>query len=63
MSRDERQAACMRKWIASNGHASIEASTGFGKTRIATNVIKWLQSRHPEIRIIIVVPTSALQEQ
>ena len=38
-------------------------ATGFGKTRIALKIIKWLQSLHPEITIIVVVPTTGLQEQ
>lgn len=63
LTRDERQAVCMQKWIARNGHGTVVASTGFGKTRIAINTIKWLQERHPNIRIIIVVPTTLLQEQ
>lgn len=63
LSRDERQAVCFEKWKASNGHGTIVASTGFGKTRVAINTIKWLQARHPDIRIIVVVPTIPLQEQ
>lgn len=38
-------------------------ATGFGKTRVALKIIKWLQSLHPEITIIVVVPTTGLQEQ
>lgn len=38
-------------------------ATGFGKTRVALQIIKWLQSLHPEITIIVVVPTTGLQEQ
>lgn len=63
LSRDERQAVCMKKWIASNGHGTLECSTGFGKTRIATNIINWLQKGYPDIEILIVVPTSILQTQ
>lgn len=53
----------MDKWISGNGHGTIEAGTGFGKSRVSTNIINWLQKGHPDISIIIVVPTTALQEQ
>lgn len=63
MTRDERQALCIERWKELNGHGTIVAATGFGKTRVAINTIKWLQIKHPEIRIIVVVPTTVLQEQ
>lgn len=63
LTRDERQALCFERWKALNGHGTIVASTGFGKTRVAINTIKWFQTTHPEIRIIVVVPTTLLQEQ
>lgn len=63
LSRDERQALCLQKWVANNGHGTLVCATGFGKTRVALNTVKWLQSKHPDIRIIIVVPTAVLQEQ
>lgn len=30
VSRDERQAQCLRNWKAYNGHACVVAATGFG---------------------------------
>ena len=63
LTRDERQAVCVEKWKQSNGHSTIVGATGFGKTRVALKIIKWLQSLHPEITIIVVVPTTGLQEQ
>ena len=63
LTRDERQAVCVEKWKQSNGHSTIVGATGFGKTRVALKIIKWLQSLHPEITIIVVVPTIGLQEQ
>lgn len=63
LTRDERQAVCVEKWKQSNGHSTIVGATGFGKTRVALQIIKWLQSLHPEITIIVVVPTTGLQEQ
>lgn len=63
LNRNERQAACLKKWVANNGHGTLVCATGFGKTRIALNAIKWLQEKHPDINVIIVVPTTILQEQ
>lgn len=63
LSRDERQAACLKKWVANNGHGTLVCATGFGKTRVALNTVEWLQSKTPNIRVIIVVPTTVLQEQ
>lgn len=63
LTRDERQEMCFQKWKANNGHGSLVCATGFGKTRIALNIIKWLQGNTPSIRIIIVVPTMVLQDQ
>lgn len=63
LTRDERQTVCVEKWKQSNGHSTIVGATGFGKTRVALKIIKWLQSLHPEITIIVVVPTTGLQEQ
>nr|DAU84771.1 MAG TPA: Chromatin remodeling complex ATPase [Caudoviricetes sp.] len=63
LSRDERQAVCIEKWKANNGHGTVVGATGFGKTMVASNTIKWLQEKHPNIRVIVVVPTTTLQEQ
>jgi len=63
LSRDERQAACLKKWVANNGHGTLVCATGFGKTRVALNTVEWLQKKTPTIRVIIVVPTTVLQEQ
>ena len=63
LSRDDRQALCLERWKATNGHSTIVASTGFGKTRVAMNAIKWLQQKHPDIKVVVVAPTTGLQEQ
>lgn len=30
LSRDERQAVCIEKWKANNGHGTVVGATGFG---------------------------------
>lgn len=62
-SRDERQKLCIKKWVEAKGRATIVGATGFGKTRIATNIIGLFIKKYPNIRILIVVPTLLLKEQ
>lgn len=63
VTRDERQEECRRKWILNKCKGTIVASTGFGKTRVGLNCIKSVLSKYPELRVIIIVPTTALYEQ
>lgn len=63
VTRDERQAQCLRNWKATGGHGCVEACTGFGKTRIGTNLIQKFVKQYPNFKVIIVVPTITLQEQ
>lgn len=63
ITRDERQTQCMQKWIKSKGKATLECCTGFGKTRIATNLIGKLLIKKPDMHILVVVPTTTLKEQ
>ena len=63
MTRDERQKECIRRWVKAGGNASIVASTGFGKTRIALDIIDLLVKKNPDLYVIIVVPTDFLKEQ
>ena len=37
VTRDERQEQCKRAWLLHKGRGTIEACTGFGKTRCAIN--------------------------
>ena len=62
-TRDERQEECKIKWIKSGGKGSIVASTGFGKTRIGLNCIKAFINKLPHVKVIVIVPTTALKEQ
>ena len=63
MTRDERQEICIQKWKSTNGKATIEAGTGFGKTVVGLKIISRLVERKPNLDVIIVVPTITLKEQ
>lgn len=62
-SRDARQEKSRVSWIKSKCKGTIEACTGYGKSRVALNCIKSLLNKYPEKKILIVVPTTVLKEQ
>lgn len=61
-SRSKRQWEFIIKWLPTC-RATIEACTGFGKSRIATHVMKLLRRNHQDRKVIVVVPTKVLQQQ
>lgn len=63
ITRDERQEQCKKAWILNKGKGTIEACTGFGKTRTAISCIKAVLSKYPMARALIVVPTELLKDQ
>ena len=63
VTRDERQKICLKKWLNSGGAATVVACTGFGKTRVALNLISAFVKRNDDSSILIVVPTEPLKEQ
>lgn len=63
ISRDDRQEICRKKWILNKCRGTIVASTGFGKTRVGLNCIKTVLNKYPSMSVIVVVPTTALNEQ
>ena len=63
MTRDERQMLCVQNWLKSNGKGTIIAPTGLGKTRIATICIKAVLKKFPNLRVLVIVPTTNLKEQ
>lgn len=63
MTRTERQEQCRVSWIKNKCCGTIIAPTGVGKTRIALNCINSVLKKYPSFRVIIVVPTTTLQEQ
>lgn len=63
-SRTKRQWDSVIKWFQSGATGTIEACTGFGKTRIATEILKVFQRRNiPNRPVVVVVPSLALQQQ
>ena len=63
ITRDERQKMCLKNWLKANGKATIVACTGFGKTRVALNLITAFAKRNEDASALIVVPTDVLKEQ
>lgn len=63
VTRDERQKECLKNWLRFKGAATVVACTGFGKTRIALNLILAFVKRSEEASALIVVPTEPLKEQ
>ena len=63
VTRDERQEQCKKAWLSHKGKGTIEACTGFGKTRTAINCMKTVMTRYPNIRVLVVVPTELLKDQ
>ncbi len=63
MTRTERQQVSVKRWLASKGKGTIVGATGYGKTRCALMAIKALLKKYPQFRILVVVPTDALQKQ
>lgn len=61
--RTTRQKYCIKTWVKSKLHSTIEAATGFGKTNVAIMSIKLLKKHLPNLRCIVVVPTETLQVQ
>ena len=63
MTRTERQQEAVRNWIKAKGKGSIEAATGFGKTNMGLMSIRALLKKYPQLRILVVVPTTTLKNQ
>ena len=63
VTRDERQDECKKAWLSNKGRGTIEACTGFGKTRCAINCMKAVLSKYPTIKTLVVVPTELLKNQ
>ena len=62
-SRDKRQQLSVKHWKDSKGHGTIVAGTGYGKTRVAMNIITKFVELKPLFRVIIIVPTTVLKDQ
>lgn len=63
VTRDERQAESVQKWLSSKGKGTIVACTGYGKTRVAINCIERVLAKYPTLTVLVVVPTDTLLKQ
>ena len=61
LDRTGRQKECLKAWINAKCKGSIVATTGFGKTRVGLMASKLLTQKFPNLKIIVVVPTDAIQ--
>ena len=63
MTRTERQQEAIKKWLAFKGKGTIIMPTGMGKTYTACMAVQALLKKYPGLRILVVVPTTALKDQ
>ena len=63
MTRNERQRMSAQKWLDNKGRGSIVGATGYGKTRIAINLLTKLREKYPNLSILVIVPTDVLKKQ
>lgn len=61
--RTQRQFQVLYKWAQKLFHGTFVACTGFGKTRVGIEALKLLRRNNPTRKVIVVVPTLALQDQ
>ena len=62
-TRDLKQEECFNLWVKKGCRGTIEACTGFGKTRIAIMAIQRFLKKNPGRTVMVVVPTDNLQKQ
>ena len=63
VDRTTRQKECRRKWVENKCIGTIVGATGFGKTRVGLDCIEMVVNKYPTFRVLVVVPTDALQKQ
>lgn len=63
VTRTERQKICLKRWIQTGGNATVVACTGFGKTRMAINLIEAFVKRNENSSSLVIVPTQILKDQ
>lgn len=63
VDRTTRQLEGRHKWLVAKGKGTLEYPTGFGKTTAAINCLTKVLSKYPKFKIIVVVPTTGLQNQ
>ncbi len=62
-TRDERQDLSVSKIVAANCCGTVEATTAYGKTRVAQKIINLLRRKDNTRTVIVVVPTLQLKSQ
>jgi len=63
VDRTARQKECRITWVKNKCIGTITACTGFGKTRVGLDSIEMIVNKYPNFRVLVVVPTDALQKQ
>ena len=53
----------MKRWFENNNRGCIEVATGGGKTTFAIAAYAELLKKKPDLKIVVVVPTTALADQ
>lgn len=61
--RDNRQIQIIQRWIDNKYVGTLQAVTGFGKTRTAILAISYVLKLRDKARIVVIVPTIYLQNQ
>ncbi len=57
------QKIAMKRWFENNNKGCIEVATGGGKTTFAIAAYAELLKKKPDLKIVVVVPTTALADQ
>lgn len=67
MTRDDRQKQSIERWRKGSalgaGHGTLQACTGYGKTRVATTIARKMFLKDSSTKIVVVVPTIPLRNQ
>lgn len=63
VTRDERQKQCLINWLKAGGKSTVVAATGFGKTKVAIDLIGAFVKRNDDSSVLVIVPTQVLKEQ
>jgi superfamily II DNA or RNA helicase len=57
------QLEAMARWEEADGHGVVSVVTGAGKTALALLLFDQLRRDHPDLRLVVIVPTLALLDQ